>query len=98
MDRQKKAVSENYRVRISENVIKNLDEITGYIAFINREPINAVKVGDAIIATIERIERNPLAFRECEALRQNLGYIDAPFVFRGSLFIKSQELRLLFWG
>jgi plasmid stabilization system protein ParE len=68
MGRQKKTTAETYQVRISDNALKNIDEITGYIAFINLEPLNAIKVGDAIIRTIERIEQTPYAFRECEYL------------------------------
>jgi plasmid stabilization system protein ParE len=69
MGKQKKTVAETYQVRISENALKNIDEITGYIAFINHEPLNAIKVGDKLIETIERIEINPLAFIECEDLQ-----------------------------
>ena len=68
MGKQKKATSATYQVRISENAIKNIDEITGYIAFINHEPMNAIKVGDSIMEAILRIELNPLAFRECDEL------------------------------
>ena len=68
MGRQKKTASAAYQVRISDNALKNFDEVTGYIAFINHEPFNAIKVGDAIINTIERIGQSPYAFRECEEL------------------------------
>ena len=68
MGGQKKTTSGPYRVRISGNVIKNIDEITAYIALVKGEPINAIKVGDAIINTFARIEQSPYAFRECEEL------------------------------
>ena len=68
MGGQKKTTSEPYQIRISENALKNIDEITGYIAFIKHEPMSAIKVGDAIFATIERIGQVPHAFRECEEL------------------------------
>ena len=48
-----------YRLSVSANALKNIDEITSYIAFINHHPVNAIKVGDAIVSTIVRIERNP---------------------------------------
>jgi plasmid stabilization system protein ParE len=68
MGRKEKATPKAYQVRISTNALQNIDEITGYIAFINLQPMNAIKVGDAIFATIDRIELNPLAFKECVEL------------------------------
>ena len=56
------------QVRISEQALQNINEVTGYIAFIAQSPANAIKVGDALFATINRIERNPFAFKECEEL------------------------------
>jgi hypothetical protein len=44
MGRQKKATRIAYEVKISENALQNIDEITGYIAFINQQPLNAIKV------------------------------------------------------
>ena len=49
--------------------LQNIDEITGYITFINHQPLNAIKLGDAIFTTIDRIGLNPFAFKECEELR-----------------------------
>ncbi len=68
MGKPKKTASKTYRVVISDTALLNIDEITGYIAFIKREPLNAIKVGDATMETIERIGQNPLAFRECDEL------------------------------
>jgi len=68
MGRQKKATPKAYQVRISANALQNIDEITGYLAFINHQPINAIMVGDAIFDCIEKIRINPYVFRECEEL------------------------------
>jgi len=57
-----------YKVRITENARQDIDYITGYIAFINHQPLNAIRVGDAIFDTIERIGQNPYAYRECEEI------------------------------
>ena len=54
-----------YSLRISKNAFQNFKHITGYIANIKHEPINALHVGDEIFKTIERIKKNPLVFREC---------------------------------
>jgi hypothetical protein len=47
---------------------QNIDEITGYIAFVNQQPLSAVKVGDSLYKVINGIARNPFAFRECQEL------------------------------
>ncbi len=68
MGRQKKTTAKTYKVVLTQTAAQNIDEITGYIAFINQQPANAIKAGNAIFETIERIGRHPLAFRECEGL------------------------------
>ncbi len=68
MGRQEKKAPAAYEVRISTNALQNIDEITGYIAFVNQQPLNAIKVGDALYRVIDRIAWNPFAFRECEEL------------------------------
>ena len=40
MGRKEKATPKTYQVRISTNALQNIDEITGYIAFINHQPLN----------------------------------------------------------
>lgn len=69
MGRKKKTTGETYEIRLSQNALHNLDEITGYIAFIKQQPVNAIKVGDALFAAFDRIKANPLAFRECDELK-----------------------------
>lgn len=68
MGKKENPTAKKYEVRLSVSALQNIDEITGYIAFIELQPDNAVKVGDAIYDTIERIQLHPLAFRECEEL------------------------------
>lgn len=68
MGRTKGEAPKAYSLRITEHALQNIDTITGYIAFIRHEPLNAIHVGDEILKTIERIEKNPLAFHECEEL------------------------------
>ena len=60
--------SKKYSLRITENALQNIDDITGYIAFVKHQPLNAVRVGDEIFKTFERIKQNPLMFRECEEI------------------------------
>jgi plasmid stabilization system protein ParE len=53
MGHQKKTAATTYEVRISTNALQNIDEITGYIAFVNQQPLNAVKVGDALYGALD---------------------------------------------
>jgi plasmid stabilization system protein ParE len=68
MGKTQKATGTAFQVRVSANAQKNLDEITGYIAFIQQQPITAISVGERITATIQRISTYPTAYRECEQL------------------------------
>lgn len=54
MASQKKATATTRQIRISTVAIQNINEITGYIAFVQQEPINSIKVGNAIFATLYR--------------------------------------------
>lgn len=64
----KEKAPKTYTLRVSENALQNIDDITGYIAYIKHQPLNAIRVGDAIFETIDRIEQNPLVFRACEEI------------------------------
>lgn len=65
MGNPKEKAPKAYSLRISDGALQNIDDITGYIAYIRHQPLNAIRVGDKILQTIDRIELNPLAFREC---------------------------------
>ena len=69
MGSAKEKAPKTYSLRISENALQNIDEITGYIAYIKYQPLNAIRVGDKIFEIIGRIEKNPFSFRECEEIR-----------------------------
>jgi plasmid stabilization system protein ParE len=68
MGAKKTTTEKNFKVKISLNAIKNIDEITGYIAFINHQPLNAIRVGDKFFETFRHIEKNPYAFKECNEI------------------------------
>ena len=68
MGNTKEKAPKTYSLRVTENALQNIDEITGYIAYIKHQPLNAIRVGDKIFETIDRIEQNPRAFRECEEI------------------------------
>jgi hypothetical protein len=52
MGRQKKTTAKTYEVVLTQTASHNIDEITGYIAFINQQPVNAIKVGNALFENI----------------------------------------------
>jgi len=68
MGKSEKETTKNYTIRISNNAIQNINDITGFIAYIQHQPLNAIKVGDMIFDTIDKIELNPLIFQICEEI------------------------------
>ena len=46
---------EAYSLRISDNALQNIDDITGYIAYIKHQPLTAIRIGDKIFQTIDLI-------------------------------------------
>lgn len=68
MGGQKKKTSKAYPVRITLNALQHIDEITGYIAFILQQPLTAVKAGDDLFASIDKIAASPFAYRECDEI------------------------------
>ena len=68
MGNTKEKAPKAYSIRVAENALQNIDDITGYIAYIRHQPLNAIRVGDKIFETIDRIEQNPLVFRECKEI------------------------------
>ena len=68
MGRSKEETAKSNPLRITENAYQNISQITGYIAFIKQEPLNAIHVGEEIFKTVDRIAKNPLSFPECKEL------------------------------
>lgn len=68
MVKQKEKAFQPRKVRLTINAAEDIDEITSYIAFVNEQPGNAAKVGDAILETFVRIGQNPLAYKEWEEI------------------------------
>lgn len=68
MGKSEKEIKEKFTLKISENALRNIDEITGYIAYAKHQPLNAIKIGDKFFETFSRIEKNPFAYPECEEI------------------------------
>ena len=68
MGRRSKRNPQTYSLRIHSEARYNIRHIVNYIAFIEHQPINALKVYAAIYDVIGKIGQNPFAFKECEEI------------------------------
>lgn len=68
MGKKESETPKPFRLSISLPALNDLDEITDFIAYVNAQPLNAVKAGDAIFDTIEKIRKAPFAYKKCEAI------------------------------
>ena len=57
-----------------------MQTITTYIAFVKHQPINAIRVGDKIFETIDRIGLNPLSIENAKKFLLKLKYTVKQFV------------------
>ena len=57
MGKTKEKTPKTYPVRITTHAQQNINEITGYIAFIHHQPLNAIRIGDKIFKTISDLKR-----------------------------------------
>jgi plasmid stabilization system protein ParE len=57
---------EPYSLIIKDQYYINLEQIVDYIAFVQKQPLNAIKVSDCISKTMSKIIENPLIYAECE--------------------------------
>jgi plasmid stabilization system protein ParE len=68
MGKKEKPASEARKIRVHEQAYNDIDQLTDFIAIASQQPLNAVKVADAIFQKLDNIAKNPFAYRECEAL------------------------------
>ncbi|TRX38060.1 type II toxin-antitoxin system RelE/ParE family toxin [Flavobacterium sp. ZT3R18] len=66
MGKEKKGNSESYALTISQKYYEDLEQIVDYIEFVKFQPLNAIKVGDGIQKTMNKIILNPTIYSECE--------------------------------
>ena len=66
MGTEKKTNPETYTLIVKDKFYQNFDQIVEYIAFIQKQPLNAIKVGDGIFETMAKIIENPMIYSECE--------------------------------
>jgi len=68
MGKKEKAATESRQVRTLNEAFHDIGQLADFIANNNQQPLNAVKVTEAIFETITKIGQNPFAFKECEQL------------------------------
>lgn len=68
MGKEEKRNSETYNLVIKENYFKNLEQIVDFITYKQKQPLNAIKVGEEINKTMLKIPENPLIYAKCENL------------------------------
>lgn len=94
----KATISRSREVRISSQAFQNINEVTGYIAFVDQSPLNAIKVGDALFQTIDRIERNPLAFKECRELPTKSKMYRHAVCYSWTIIYKITDIEIIILG
>ncbi|MBX9783526.1 MAG: type II toxin-antitoxin system RelE/ParE family toxin [Chitinophagaceae bacterium] len=98
MDEKKKPAQQTYKVSISKNALQNIDEITGYIAFIKQQPYNAIKAGDALFEMCETIGRNPLAYKECKEIPTKSKMYRSAYCLSWHIVFRIKESNVLILG
>jgi plasmid stabilization system protein ParE len=66
MGQEKRADIKAYTLIVKDKYYDNLEQIVDYITFEQKQPLNAVKVGDGINKTMSKIIVNPLIYSESE--------------------------------
>ena len=68
MGKATKRVTKIRQVRVSNYALQNVTEIIEYIAYVNDQPLSALKVNEALEAAVLKIANNPFAYKECEQI------------------------------
>ena len=66
MGTENKTHPKPYTLTIKDKFYQNLEQIVEYIAFVQKQPLNALKVGNGISETMAKIIDNPLIYAKCE--------------------------------
>jgi plasmid stabilization system protein ParE len=66
MGKEKIGYSKPYTLIISQKYYDDLEQIVDYIEFVKLQPFNAIKVGNGIQDTMNKIILNPTIYAECE--------------------------------
>ncbi|AWG22102.1 hypothetical protein FFWV33_11565 [Flavobacterium faecale] len=87
----------SYTLEITDNYHFTLRQIVYYIAFEQKQPLNALKVGEGINKAMIKIVKNPLLYAECENIpTKTKMYREAGYKSWLNIFkVKSNEVTIL---
>ena len=68
MGKAKRAAPKTRTIRVHQEALQDVADISFYIGVTQQQPLNAIKVSEAIEKTIDKIALNPFAYKECEQL------------------------------
>ncbi|RZJ20538.1 MAG: type II toxin-antitoxin system RelE/ParE family toxin [Acinetobacter sp.] len=68
MGKAKKPAAKTRTVRVHQDTVQDVADISYYIGVTQQQPLNAIKVSEAIEKAIDKIALNPFAYKECEHL------------------------------
>lgn len=96
MDKKEKATTQTRKVRILNKAFGDIDEITDFIAINNQQPLNAIKVTEAIFDTIKKLNRVLLLTKNVDRYLPKQKSTVRLNAFHGLLYLKYQKLKFLF--
>ncbi len=97
MGTEKTTAIKTYTLIVKGRFYDNLEQIVDYITFEQKQPLNAIKVGDGINKTMNKIIVNPLIYAECEniptktKIYREAGYKSWLIIFK----VKASEITIL---
>ena len=97
MGTKKVRTEKPYSLVIKESYYSNLTDIVNYIAYVKKQPINALKVGEGINKIMLKIILDPLIYASCEniptktKIYREAGYKTWLIIFK----VKSSEVTIL---
>jgi plasmid stabilization system protein ParE len=66
--KKEKTTAQVRKIRVLDEAYTDIENIIDFIAQDKLQPLNAIKVGENIFATLQRIYYNPFVFKECAPL------------------------------
>jgi plasmid stabilization system protein ParE len=97
MGTEKATDIKTYTLIVKDRFYDNLEQIVDYITFEQKQPLNAIKVGDGINKTMSKVIVNPLIYAECEniptktKIYREAGYKSWLIIFK----VKASEITIL---
>lgn len=97
MGKEKTTDIKSYSLIIKDRYYDNLEQIVDYITFVQKQPLNAIKVSDGITQAMSKIIENPLIYAECEniptktKIYREAGYKTWLIVFK----VKANQITIL---